>query len=509
MRKLLKQLPSDAVEQINAKIPLDKKTGKPKYPKNKALNGYVQQLLMAAWEEKDNLAVCERLLQEKSPHVGEATVFVSWFLDTPIDTLLDALANFLKQKGLREEDTFFWVCDYVIRQTNVGPDLALLGECVSAVGHTVLLMEPWHAPVPLKRAYCIKEVYYTQKSRAQFDVVMSSAQQAAFEAALVKDFDSIQTSLSEVDVRTATCRNPEDTKAILDELEKGVGFVACNTLVIGLLREALVAQARAALARLLAAKRGTSALLGNLGMLLMEMGRQEEARPLFEEALQARRETLGDRQGPAEGGEAAVRGGAAGEEGDAGRPPPEHIDLDQQHGRAAAPHGQAGGGEAAVRGGVAGAEGDAGRPPPEHADLDQQHGPAAAGHGPAGGGEAAVRGGTAGEEGDAGRPSPTHADLDQQHGRAAGGHGPAGGGEAAVRGGTAGEEGDAGRPPPGHADLDLLYGRATGKTGHARRSGSFLHGGARGPSCAPRHGVSGDVRLGQASGQTATQCRPA
>ena len=34
MRELLSQLPSDAVEQINAKIPLDKKTGKPKFPKN-------------------------------------------------------------------------------------------------------------------------------------------------------------------------------------------------------------------------------------------------------------------------------------------------------------------------------------------------------------------------------------------------------------------------------------------------------------------------------------------
>ena len=45
------------------------------------------------------------------------------------------------------------------------PDLALLGDCVSALGHTVLLMEPWHAPKPLKRAYCIKEVYHTQVSQ--------------------------------------------------------------------------------------------------------------------------------------------------------------------------------------------------------------------------------------------------------------------------------------------------------------------------------------------------------
>ena len=38
MRKLLSVLPPDAVEQVNAKIPLND-AGEPKYPKNKALNG--------------------------------------------------------------------------------------------------------------------------------------------------------------------------------------------------------------------------------------------------------------------------------------------------------------------------------------------------------------------------------------------------------------------------------------------------------------------------------------
>ena len=188
------------------------------------------------------MAVCERLRQQGSPHVGEATHFVSWHLNTPIKSLLDALANFLEEKRLREKDTYFWVSDYVIRQADVKADLARLGECVSAVGHTVLLMEPWHAPDPLTCAYCIAEVYHTQRSGAQFDMVMSSAQQAKFETALLTDFYSIQASLSKVDVRIATCRKEEDRKAILDELEQGVGVVACNALVIGLLREALLAR---------------------------------------------------------------------------------------------------------------------------------------------------------------------------------------------------------------------------------------------------------------------------
>jgi tetratricopeptide (TPR) repeat protein len=302
MRELLKELPSDALEQVNAKIPLDEKTGKPKFPTNDTFNGYANQFFTKLWAKEgkegqpgDGLAVCERLKKRGSLHVGEATHFVSWFLATSIKTLLDALANFLEQQGLREEDTFFWVCDYVIRQSDVKTDLARLGDCVSAVGHTVLLMEPWHAPAPLKRAYCITEVYHTQKSGAQFAVVMSSAQQDAFDEALISGFDSIQASLSKVDVRTATCLKPEDTKRILDELEQDVGFVACNKQVIGLLLEALVAQARAALERLPAAERGKSVLINQLGKLLMDVGKLEEARSLLEEAMRARREMLCDR----------------------------------------------------------------------------------------------------------------------------------------------------------------------------------------------------------------------
>ena len=158
MRELLSELPGNAVKQVNAKIPLDKVTGNPKFPKNRTVNGYVYQFFITKWAKEDNgyitqyfttrwakgdnLAVCERLQKRGSPHVGKATVFVSWFLDTPIDTLLDALANFLKQKGLREEDTFFWVCDYVIRQTNVGPDLAYIGDCVSTVCPMALTQSP-------------------------------------------------------------------------------------------------------------------------------------------------------------------------------------------------------------------------------------------------------------------------------------------------------------------------------------------------------------------------------
>ena len=47
----------------------------------------------------------------------------------------------------------------------------------------------------------------------------------------------------------AECRNIEDKNQILLELEEGVGSVECNSLVIGLMRKALVAQTAAYQAR--------------------------------------------------------------------------------------------------------------------------------------------------------------------------------------------------------------------------------------------------------------------
>ena len=74
-----------------------------------------------------------------------------------------------------------------------------------------------------------------------------------------------------------------------------MGFDKCNTLVVGLLREALVAQGRAALWRLPYSERTGSVLFGHMCWLLEDMGKLEEARLLYEERLQERRERLGDR----------------------------------------------------------------------------------------------------------------------------------------------------------------------------------------------------------------------
>ena len=223
MEWLLRSLPADAVAQCNKAIPL--KDGAPKFPTNaeeelvdvvvgrRTLNGYVNQFFLGLECAADGLSACERLLQRGAPGVGEADVFVSWALQTSLATLIDALREYLKHHPELAADTKFWVCDFVIRQGAAAKaDVARLGECVRAIGHTVLLMEPWDEPQPLTRAYCILEVYHTQASGAMFEVVMSKKQQAAFERALERDYASIATKLSKVDVRNAV-RSPAPAAA--------------------------------------------------------------------------------------------------------------------------------------------------------------------------------------------------------------------------------------------------------------------------------------------------------
>ena len=139
------------VKEANAAIPLNK-YGRPTYPENDEINGYVNQYYIAKAAEADRLGLCERLRKAGSKHVGEATVFVSWHLGTPLETLHDALGQFIARHRLDPSRTFFWVCDYVIRQTDVTGDLAYLGDCVAAIGHTALSLNPWDKPTALGRS---------------------------------------------------------------------------------------------------------------------------------------------------------------------------------------------------------------------------------------------------------------------------------------------------------------------------------------------------------------------
>jgi len=295
IRELLYRLPHNALDIANKAINKKNKfrASAPKFPLNNDINGYVNQHFIKELGGNDNLSVCERLIkQEKSVYVGKANVFVICPLSTSIETLLDTLGAYIQQRiDLEENNTYFWVSDYVIRQNDVKTDLERLRECVEGVNRTVLLLDSWNDPESLKRTCCIKEVYHAQKVKAEFDIVMSKEQKDSFEKALLSDFDSITSALSKVDVKKAKCCHDKSRKRILQDLDNDVGLSKCNELVIRQLRDALLSQCDKKLEDMNKEVRRNSAIfLNNLGKLYQVQGNYKQARQLYEEAISTSRE---------------------------------------------------------------------------------------------------------------------------------------------------------------------------------------------------------------------------
>ena len=59
-------------------------------------------------------------------------------------------------------------------------------DAIKGIGHTAMVLSPWHNPLPLTRAWCLWEVFCTVDAGAEFSVCLGPAEEAAFEAALLR-----------------------------------------------------------------------------------------------------------------------------------------------------------------------------------------------------------------------------------------------------------------------------------------------------------------------------------
>ena len=181
-----------------------------------------------------------------------------WDISTGIQTLIDTLREFIDAVNLREDSTFFWVRDYVVRQSDIISDLIWLEDCVKAVGFTVLISQ-CNALLPLKRAYCIQELYYTKVRNSKFKLVMGVEQQNISERTMMSIFN--------VNVAEAECQNMYEKAFILDDLKSNTTLNQCNKLVTELLQEELKDQNLKAHSKISNPRHNTSILVDNIPML--------------------------------------------------------------------------------------------------------------------------------------------------------------------------------------------------------------------------------------------------
>ncbi len=186
--------------------------------------------------------------------VGVPTMFLSHAWRYSFANLVDAVdAHYEDQLPAIRETAFVWNDIFVEDQNSSAskpPDYFFnaFKDAVGAIGTTVLVLEPWSAPIPLTRSWCIWEIYSTITTGATLSVAHSPAEHASFENALVENFESVSLSLSDVDAEQADAFSASDKQRIdATIIEELGGFAAINELVVERMRTWLARAGQAAI----------------------------------------------------------------------------------------------------------------------------------------------------------------------------------------------------------------------------------------------------------------------
>lgn len=186
--------------------------------------------------------------------VGVPTMFLSHAWRYAFSNLVDAVeAHYDLQLPAVRDAAFVWNDIFVEDQNSSAskpPDYFFnaFKDAVGAIGNTVLVLEPWSAPIPLARAWCIWEIYSTITTGATLSVAHSPGEHASFENALVDNFESVLLSLSDVDAEQADAFSINDKQRIDATIKAELGsFDAINELVVQRMRTWLARAGQAAI----------------------------------------------------------------------------------------------------------------------------------------------------------------------------------------------------------------------------------------------------------------------
>ena len=217
--------------------------------------------------------------------------FISYARKMKFDELVNALDNYFENEPSVDRDTvFIWMDIFCANQPKLAVPLSQeelmklrydmltrgLHLAISRFERKVIVFDDWKNPAPLKRAWCVWEVFGVAIAGHELQIAMTLGQEDSFLSAfkIQKDFDDILSSLAAIDMQSAKCHNQDDLKMIHTAIERDSSFTVVNEKVLSKLREWHVRIAKAELGKIQGShSKGTHSesellLLSNLSKLL-------------------------------------------------------------------------------------------------------------------------------------------------------------------------------------------------------------------------------------------------
>ncbi|EGD78506.1 mbre TPR repeat protein [Salpingoeca rosetta] len=236
-----------------------------------------------------------------SQHVGrKATVFVSHAWRYKIVDVIGTLLEFAGEQG--EDDgedkaqVFFWFDLFINNQnTDITANLpqewwsTTFKESIAAIGHVLLVLTPWHDPVPLTRAWCLWEIFCSASQEdVQLTIRLPNAERDALKEAVLETFEAVTDAMVRVQAERADAWDPKDKEMIFKAIEDGVGFLHLNKVVKDQMRNWCFSEMLSFVEPADDEQVDTpqfARLCYNVGVSLKTAGRYDHALSLFERSL--------------------------------------------------------------------------------------------------------------------------------------------------------------------------------------------------------------------------------
>jgi len=166
-------------------------------------------------------AYVDTLAHEDDVAIATALLSYSWsYLVAEVSAALSTWAERTKQDPKR---TNIWICSLCLNQHSLSKAAASpealakeFGERVVAIGRILPMLEPWHDPGYVKRAWCLFELFTAIGERSiEIDIILSPRQAESFRKRINEDGSDAQA----VDDALANVRSEDATATIKADLE--------------------------------------------------------------------------------------------------------------------------------------------------------------------------------------------------------------------------------------------------------------------------------------------------
>ncbi|KAJ1561323.1 Kinesin light chain 3 [Nowakowskiella sp. JEL0078] len=239
--------------------------------------------------------------QNKGQFVSKSQWFISHAWDSNFLDVIESIEVFFEKENLTDSDPVVWLSVLSVSQhEEIEKPFEwwrdTFTNAVGEMGNMLMVMVPWNNPEPIRRAWCVFELYACVHTKSNFNVVMPSEQRKNFLSDIRENARSFFDMLGRVDSKNSKSYYENDKKRIHDAIERTIGFNQMDHMMLDTFKKWMISVLRdqVSLSRNQNLLEETQHWNHSLGKMLSDQGYLKEAETHFFEVWESARQVLGE-----------------------------------------------------------------------------------------------------------------------------------------------------------------------------------------------------------------------